>query len=117
MSKAKRKRSAAPLPASLADRGPPERSRHDALLDRATGIPGVVGKRIQHACRLDWYWDKYSRKTSNTAVSGAHFAVVCRRRLQRVHPTTLKGMTLWAPLSIAAHFLNALMAYVRDRAA
>jgi hypothetical protein len=42
------------------DRGPAERALHGELVDRATDIPGVVGKRVRHECRLDWYWDKCS---------------------------------------------------------
>jgi hypothetical protein len=43
-----------------ADHGTAERRQHGEMLDRATDIPGVVGKRVKHECRLDWYLDKAS---------------------------------------------------------
>ena len=43
-----------------ADVGPPERGRHDELVAQPTSAAGVVGRRVKHACRLDWYWDKAS---------------------------------------------------------
>ena len=43
-----------------ADRGPMERARHGVLDDCSTDSPGIVGKRVRHECRLDWYWDKCS---------------------------------------------------------
>jgi hypothetical protein len=46
--------------ANPADHGPPERSQHDTLLPNATEAAGVVGKRVKHECRLDWYLDKAS---------------------------------------------------------
>lgn len=55
-----RARPAPALPPIEPDRGPPERARHAILVDRRTEMPGVVGKRVKHACRLDWYWDKMS---------------------------------------------------------
>jgi hypothetical protein len=54
--KARARRSAGPA----ADRGPAERAQHGELLNRTTDIPGVIGKRARHECRLDWYWDKCS---------------------------------------------------------
>jgi hypothetical protein len=46
--------------ANPADHGPPERGQHDALLPHATETAGIVGKRVKHECRLDWYLDKCS---------------------------------------------------------
>jgi hypothetical protein len=46
--------------ANPADHGPPERKQHDTLLPHATEAAGVVGKRVKHECRLDWYLDKGS---------------------------------------------------------
>jgi hypothetical protein len=42
------------------DHGTPERSGHDELVPHQTERAGVVGRRVKHACRLDWYWDKAS---------------------------------------------------------
>lgn len=58
MSRARPKRRAAPPVDPAADHGPPERRRHGELVDRTTDTPGLVGKRVRHECRLDWYWDK-----------------------------------------------------------
>ena len=55
-----RSRARAALAETSADHGPAERRRHDELVDRATDLPGIVGKRVKHECRLDWYWDKAS---------------------------------------------------------
>jgi hypothetical protein len=55
-----RARPAPALPPSEPDRGPPERTRHAVLVNRRTDTPGVIGKRVKHACRLDWYWEKMS---------------------------------------------------------
>jgi hypothetical protein len=46
--------------ANPADHGPAERAQHDTLLPHATEAAGVVGKRVKHECRLDWYLDKGS---------------------------------------------------------
>jgi hypothetical protein len=46
--------------ANPADHGPAERAQHDTLLPHATEAAGVVGKRVKHECRLDWYVDKGS---------------------------------------------------------
>jgi hypothetical protein len=43
-----------------ADLGTPERAQHGALLPNATETAGMVGRRVKHECRLDWYWDKAS---------------------------------------------------------
>jgi len=51
-------RSRASLPA--ADHGSPERAQHGELVSRETMVAGVTGKRVKHACRLDWYLDKAS---------------------------------------------------------
>jgi hypothetical protein len=42
------------------DHGTPERARHGELATRETMTAGIVGKRVKHECRLDWYWDKGS---------------------------------------------------------
>jgi hypothetical protein len=54
MRKAKRRQTAA------ADLGPPERARHGEVVPRATEAAGVIGRRVKHECRLDWYHDKAS---------------------------------------------------------
>ena len=46
--------------ATMADHGTPERARHGELVRRETMVAGVVGKRVKHECRLDWYADKGS---------------------------------------------------------
>jgi hypothetical protein len=42
------------------DLGTAERAGHGELLPRATEEAGVIGRRVKHECRLDWYWDKAS---------------------------------------------------------
>ena len=54
MKRAKRRR----VPA--VDHGPPERARHGALALHPTETAGIVGRRVKHECRLDWYQDKAS---------------------------------------------------------
>jgi hypothetical protein len=54
MRKAKRRESVA------ADLGSTLRGQHGELAPRATDTPGVVGRRVRHECRLDWYQDKSS---------------------------------------------------------
>jgi hypothetical protein len=54
MKSTKRRRSVA------ADFGPAERAQHGELAPRATEVAGVVGRRVRHECRLDWYQDKAS---------------------------------------------------------
>lgn len=43
-----------------ADHGTLERARHGELVRRETMVAGVIGKRVKHECRLDWYVDKGS---------------------------------------------------------
>jgi hypothetical protein len=54
MKRAKRRRPVA------ADHGPAERAQHGALLPRATEVAGVIGRRVKHECRLDWYQERAS---------------------------------------------------------
>ena len=56
MSRRKLRRS----PRELADLGPPERAQHGELVPRPTALAGLVGRRVKHECRLDWYQDKAS---------------------------------------------------------
>jgi hypothetical protein len=46
--------------AVAADLGPAERAQHGALVPHATETAGIVGRRVRHECRLDWYQDKAS---------------------------------------------------------
>src|SRR5258707_3396412 len=56
MTKRARHKAAAPL----ADHGTEERARQGELVPRETMVAGIVGRRVKHECRLDWYLDKGS---------------------------------------------------------
>jgi hypothetical protein len=43
-----------------ADHGPRERAQHGTLVARETMVAGLIGRRVKHECRLDWYWDRCS---------------------------------------------------------
>ena len=58
--KAKARRQRRRAEESTVDHGTPERARHGELVRHETMDAGVVGKRVKHECRLDWYADKGS---------------------------------------------------------
>ncbi len=56
----KRRRAPPAAAGPAADHGPQERAQHGTLVPRETMVAGLVGRRVKHECRLDWYWDRCS---------------------------------------------------------